>query len=150
MSSNDSKYLETVYFSNGRRVQKKKFTKDYKRVNIFVKQHLQTFGHRGLHSKQRLYNRLDSIQMKPKTTPMTPIIDNDSSQIVSPKYTGSINEESTTFTSSPDDYNPYKAKIFRLKTEKRRFWSPGVERSHYGSSQSKAIDAIDKILKFHQ
>ena len=64
-------------------------------------------------------------------------------------YNSSMNEELTTFASSNDVSNPQKMKIFKLKAQNRRFWSPGVERNHYNSTQNKAITVIDKILKIH-
>ena len=64
-------------------------------------------------------------------------------------YKSSMNEELKTFASSNDVSNPHQMKIFKLKAQIRRFWSPGVERNHYSSTQNKAINVIDKILKIH-
>ena len=62
-------------------------------------------------------------------------------------YNSSMNEELKKFENSNDVSNPQKMKIFKLKPQSRRFWSPGVERNHYSSTQNKAINVIDKILK---
>ena len=68
--------------------------------------------------------------------------------MVNQNYNSSMNEKSTYFTSSCGASNPHKMKIFGLKADNRRFWSPGVERGHYGSTRNKAINVIDKMMKF--
>ena len=138
--SNESRKQDTIYFSNGRRVHKKKFTQDFKRINTFVRRDLQAFSPHQLISNQKLHQCLYNMQMKPKKAPMT-------YKMVSSKYNSFMNEEPVTFTYSSDVSDPQKMKIFGLKTHKRRFWSPGVERNHYSSTQNKAIDAIDTMLK---
>ena len=127
-------------FSNGRRVQKRKFTDDYERVNVFVKRRLQAFSPHQLYAKQKLYNRLGNMQMKNKMTPL-------SYKIVSPKYKSPTIEELPKFSSSPDKFLSNKSKIFMLKPQNRRFWSPGIEGNHFRSTRNKAIDTIDRMLK---
>ena len=120
----------------------KKFTKDYKRINTFVKRRLQAYSPHQLYSRGKLYNRLDNLQTKPKVTPKT-------LKMVGQKYNNSINEELPTYTSSIDESSPHISKIFMLKNPNRRFWSPGVQKDHYSSTQNKAMRTIDYMLRFN-
>ena len=118
----------------------KKFTEDYHRINTFAKRRLKAFSPHQFYAKKKLYQCIGILRMRNQMMRIN--------KTVNRNCNSSINEESTYFTSSCDESDPQKMKIFRLKADNRRFWSPSAERGYYSPTQNKATHVIDKMMKF--